>query len=71
MKDEEKKVVFERTEIIEIPNFKSKSRGRKVTLTDESVKRYKVTVRYIEVSDEERKIKRAIIKDIMKKTYKK
>lgn len=41
--------------------------GRKVTLTKESVKRYKVTVIYIPVSEEEAKIKRAIIETIMKK----
>lgn len=41
--------------------------GRRVTLTRESVKRYKVTVIYIPVSEEEAKIKRAIIESIMKK----
>lgn len=41
--------------------------GRKVTLTKESVKRYKVTVIYIPVSEEQAKIKRAIIETIMKK----
>lgn len=45
--------------------------GRKVTLTKESVKRYRVTVIYVPVSDEEAKIKRAIIETIMKKTSQK
>jgi len=46
---------------------KGMATGRKVTLTKESVKRYKVTVIYIPVSEEEAKIKRAIIESIMKK----
>ncbi|WP_312379102.1 hypothetical protein [Sphingobacterium sp.] len=40
--------------------------GRKVKLTKATVKRYRVIVRYVEVSEDERKIKRAIIEDILK-----
>lgn len=50
---------------------KGMASGRKVTLTKESVKRYRVTVIYVPVSDEEAKIKRAIIETIMKKTSQK
>jgi len=45
-------------------NFGQK--GRKVKLTKDTVKRYRVIIRYIEISDDERKIKRAIIEDILK-----
>lgn len=46
---------------------KGMASGRKVTLTKESVKRYRVTLIYVPVSDEEAKMKRAIIETIMKK----
>jgi len=50
---------------------KGMATGRKVKLTKESVKRYKVTVIYIPVSEEEAKVKRAIIETIMKKPFQK
>lgn len=40
--------------------------NRKAKVTKESVKRYKVIIKYIEVEDSQRKIKRAIIEDILK-----
>lgn len=40
--------------------------NRKAKVTKETVKRYKVIIKYIEVDDSQRKIKRAIIEDILK-----
>lgn len=40
--------------------------ARKVKLTKESVKRYRVIVSYVDVEEDKRKIKRAIIEDILK-----
>jgi len=40
--------------------------ARKVKLTKESVKRYRVIVNYVDVEEDKRKIKRAIIEDILK-----
>ncbi len=45
--------------------------GRKVTVTKESVKRYKVIVQYVQVTDEEAKIKKATIERIMRKHFSK
>ncbi len=47
---------------------KINSNIRKAKITKESTKRYRVFVRYIEVGEDERKIKRAIIEDILKKS---
>lgn len=40
--------------------------NRKVRITKESVNRYRVIVTYVEVAVNERKIKRAIIEDVLK-----
>lgn len=45
--------------------------GRKVTVTKESVKRYKVIVQYVQVTEEEAKIKKATIERIMRKHFSK
>lgn len=44
---------------------------RKSTSAQKTEKTYKVTVTYIQLSDEEAKIKRAIIESIMRKGYNK
>jgi len=46
---------------------KPMARGRKVTLTKESVKKYRVIVKYIQVTEEESKVKKATIERIMKR----
>jgi len=66
MKDEIKPSRNEQTEKTNYQNWKKTPIVRKGTLTKESVKRYRVTINYIEVTDEERKIKRGIIEEIMK-----
>lgn len=43
---------------------------RKVVISKKTEKTYKVTVRYIQMTDGEAKIKRAIIESILKKGYK-
>jgi hypothetical protein len=48
-------------------NSKQMTQGRKVVLTRGSTKRHRVVVNYIPVTEEEAKMKRAIIEDIMKK----
>lgn len=40
--------------------------NRKVGITKESVNRYRVIVTYVEVAENERKIKRTIIEDVLK-----
>lgn len=47
---------------------KINSNIRKAKITKESTKRYRIFVRYVEVGEDERKIKRAIIEDILKKS---
>ena len=66
MKDEIKPSRNEQTEKTNYQNWMKTPIGRKGTLTKGSVKRYRVTISFIEVTDEERKIKRGIIEDIMK-----
>lgn len=57
--------------LIEHPECKKTVRGKKVSLSKKAEKIYKVTVIYIQLTDEEIKIKRAIIESILKKGYKK
>lgn len=71
MKSEEKTSQIEPIEKANYQDNKKVTFGRKVSLTKESVKRYRVTLEYIEVTDEERRIKRGIIENIMKKPIKK
>jgi hypothetical protein len=56
---------------IEHPDCGVTVRDRKVLLSKKTEKTYKVTVTYIQITDEEAKIKRAIIESILKKSYKK
>lgn len=70
MKDQEKPPLNEKEKIIliEHPECISTVQGRKAVLSKKAVKRYKVIVTYIPVTEEVGKIKRAIIENIMKKT---
>jgi hypothetical protein len=47
---------------------KNSPRIGKIIIPKEPVKRYRVTVHYLPVTEEEAKIKKAIIESIMKKT---
>lgn len=49
-----------------IVNKSNLNYARKAKLTKESVKRYRVIVKYVDIDDDEKKIKRAIIEDILK-----
>jgi hypothetical protein len=55
---------------IEHPECGISVRDRKVSLSKKTEKNYKITVTYIRVTDEEAKIKRAIIESIAKKAFK-
>ncbi|TCC94978.1 hypothetical protein [Pedobacter hiemivivus] len=73
MKDKEKSPQIKEVEkiiFIEHPECNRTIQGNKAILSKKSAKRYKVTVRYITVTSEEAKIKRAIIESIMKKGLK-
>lgn len=71
MKEQSKSTGKEETRPTKHQEHKALARVRKVTLTEESLKRYKVTVIYVPVSEEEARIKRAIIESIMRKPSKK
>jgi len=55
---------------VEHPECDRVIKYRKAVLSKKTEKTYKVTVTYIEISDEEARIKRAIIENIIKKSYK-
>ena len=55
---------------VEHPECKRISKDRKVVLSKKAEKTYKVTVTYIQISDEEARVKRSIIESIIKKGYK-
>lgn len=74
MEDEEKppqKMEVTRLVLIEHPESTRNIQGRKAVLSKKTEKSYRVTVRYIPVTAEEAKIKRAIIESIIKKGSKK
>ena|GEM_PF-2941569 len=52
---------------IQHPDSNKSTQGRKVSLSKKITKTYKVTVTYIQLTDEEAKMKRAIIESIIKK----
>jgi len=56
---------------IDPPECITSVQDRKVLPSEKTEKTYKVTVTYIQLTDEEVKIKRAIIESIIKKGYKK
>ncbi len=55
---------------VEHPECNRAIHAKKTVLSKKTEKNYKVTVTYIQVTDEEAKIKRAIIESIIKKGFK-
>ncbi|SOD17653.1 hypothetical protein [Pedobacter xixiisoli] len=54
---------------IEHPDCVRTSVSKKVVLSKKKEKMYKVTVTYVQVSDDEAKVKRSIIENIIKKGH--
>lgn len=68
MENEEKLSLITNSENSILPTEIRLPYVKSVNVTNDSVKHYKVTVRYLNVTEEEAEIKKAIIESIMRKS---